>query len=107
MGFDLFDKTFPYLPLDRHSRQIRLLVLHPRLRRSRIDFNLEITSFGYAEPVPWYDPLFYRWGGLTQSKNIFTYNYPIEVRERLWHVLDVLRLLDESRLLWIDTICID
>ena len=95
-----------YFPLDQGLRQIRLLVLLPGLPGSGIEIRLEPASFS-ANNLPQYEALSYEWGSSTHRKEIFANGHPIEVRENLWNALDALRFKEDSRVLWIDAICIN
>lgn len=104
---DLLDDNFLYAPLDQDSRQIRLLVLHAGSLGSPIEFCLETASFENGKPSPRYEALSYEWGSSTTCKAIFSNDCPIQVRENLWYALDALRHATESRVLWIDALCIN
>jgi hypothetical protein len=122
-----------YQPLNHHLREIRLLSIQPGKKDSRIEIKLSTHTLPSYVPdrsekgqstAPAYDALSYEWGDPNGAKhNILLDGQPLEVRDNLFHALKMLRafpaeyqklpnqkppaLFDETRLLWIDAICIN
>ena len=97
---------YRYLPLD--AGFIRIVELHPW--KWRLDEELRITIHAYYlddTPRQPYDAISYTWGDINDQYPVF---FPdgthLMIDSNLQSALRHLRLRDESRWLWIDTICI-
>jgi hypothetical protein len=84
--------------------QIRLLHLQPRSGSETIECTIELAKFSKQ---PEYEALSYMWGPANPLHSILIDGANFEVRENLWLALQHLRLETESRVLWIDAICIN
>jgi hypothetical protein len=84
--------------------QIRLLHLQPRSGSEKIECTIELAKFSKK---PEYEALSYMWGPANPLHSILIDGANFEVRENLWLALQHLRLESESRVLWIDAICIN
>jgi hypothetical protein len=84
--------------------QIRLLHLQPRSGSEKIECTIELAKFSKQ---PEYEALSYMWGPANPLHSILIDGANFEVRENLWLALQHLRLESESRVLWIDAICIN
>ena len=111
-------KSFSYTPLDRHKREIRLLVLLKRGWRSKIlpadDFacncRLEHATFSISKGIKSYEALSYTWGRPNRHfpPRFITLNgAKFEVGENLFHALRYMTFNSKDRVLWIDAICIN
>ena len=111
-----------HTPLDRASRQIRLLALAPSVNDdAAISCTMEIVSLT-ATPRPRYEALSYCWGDMKDTRAITLrhrgsnqhLNEPsvdieqqFEVTANLHIALRRLRLKDQERRLWVDALCIN
>lgn len=107
-----------YTALDTDRQEIRLLHLLPAPQSSAIECNLETVSLqslerkrstllGSRGPRPRWEALSYTWGETGGGTSIFLNGKPFAVRRNLWLALCSLRLEDESRVIWIDAICVN
>ncbi|MCJ1256837.1 hypothetical protein MMC24_004662 [Lignoscripta atroalba] len=97
--------SYSYSPLDPTSRQIRLLVLRPALRRSAsIQCNLIQTSL---DDNPTYEALSYTWGDprITRTINLDGHNFL--VTENLDDALRDIRHRTSKRTVWVDAVCVN
>jgi len=97
------DQPFEYSPVGIHD--IRLLELLPSL-----DFDSEIhckISHSSLEKHPPYEALSYVWGGSNYTTSVQVGGRPHQVTTNLELALRYLRLYENSRLLWVDAICIN
>ena len=98
----------PYHQL--HKKEIRLLKLEAAPHGSRISCSLLQVRLDEA---PTYEALSYTWGPptdeATRNGGFFVEcdGYQIDVTANLYAALCQLRIFDQSRLLWIDAICIN
>ncbi|TVY15560.1 Heterokaryon incompatibility protein 6, OR allele [Lachnellula arida] len=91
-------------PLDPTTDGIRLLILQPGRRGTKIKCGLTAITFGEN---PTYDALSYEWGDASQLKAIQLNGSRRLVRENLWDALDSLRDEKFPKALWVDFLCID
>lgn len=103
-GEDKNEPQFQYPSLDPTTDGIRLLILRPGGRRSRIECDLKSITFG---DNPTYDALSYEWGDSTQLKPVWLNGSKVLVREHLWEALDSLRDTTIRKAVWVDFLCID
>ncbi|KAI4211009.1 MAG: hypothetical protein LQ351_006129 [Letrouitia transgressa] len=104
------DSTAPcYNPLKSDASQIRLLTLAPSFdKRSDIHCHLEHVYFGdKAANQPIYEALSYTWGNKADKRVIFVNDDPTPITRNLDIALRYIRNSSESRILWIDALCID
>lgn len=93
-----------YQPLDRKQHQFRLLRLHAGRKPKALICTL------YSEHLrrdKGYEALSYVWGDPNATKDIQVNGQSLPVTENLHNALHRLRRPKESRILWIDAICID
>ena len=98
--------TYPSLPLDKDSRQIRILRLHPG-RDDALRGTLRVASL---TDQPCYEALSYTWGRSTYEPQpciILNENCNLPLTDNLYHALTRLRRSRRSRDMWIDAICIN
>ncbi|CZR65228.1 uncharacterized protein PAC_15128 [Phialocephala subalpina] len=103
-GEDEKEPQFQYPSLDPTTDGIRLLILRPGERGSRIECDLESITFG---DNPTYDALSYEWGDSTQLKPVWLNGSKVLVREHLWGALNSLRDTRIRKAVWVDFLCID
>ncbi|RWA07059.1 hypothetical protein EKO27_g8045 [Xylaria grammica] len=88
------------------SPRIVLLVLQPALdpfkpiRCNRYQSSIE------QQPRPVYDVLSYAWGDPQETKRILLNGTPFEIQKSLESALRYLRLPNEPRVLWVDSLCV-
>jgi hypothetical protein len=92
-----------------HPDEIRLIELLPGPAQSEIHC---VVSHQRLENSPGYEALSYTWGNQSYQKTIFCSDSSATKRKlsitlNCYAALHKLRLLDRSRLLWIDAICIN
>src|SRR5258708_3736188 len=95
---------FEYNPLNPDSSEIRLLILEPGEWDSPINCRLEHE---FLDTNPRYEALSYTWGDASNLREIHLHAVSFNVTANLESALRHLRLQDESRLMWIDTLCTD
>jgi hypothetical protein len=104
-----------HLPLDRDSKQIRLLTVASGDDSSEISCTVTVVSLT-ATPPPQYEALSYCWGDMKDTRTI-TLRHPehqggqvqqqFTVTANLASALRRIRHRDRDRILWIDAICIN
>jgi hypothetical protein len=98
------EPPFQYPSLDTTTDGIRLLILRPGERGSRIECDLKSITFG-ANPT--YDALSYEWGDSTQHEPVWLNGSKVLVRKHLWQALNSLRNTNIRKAVWVDFLCID
>jgi hypothetical protein len=99
------EQKLKHRPLLLDSLSIRLLVVLPSADKySTIECHLCSDSL-YNKPK--YTALAYAWGTSHRRYGILVNGQSFYVRENLWHALHELRDVEQPRVLWIDSICID
>ena len=97
--------TDPYAscPVDRTSREIRLLKLHPNNDEGVIKCDMQTYNH---HDRPSYAPVSYTWGPEIVHTNIVINGALFPVRENLWDFLQQQRLHGNYGHFWIDALCI-
>jgi hypothetical protein len=98
-----FSNTFSYSPLIL-KEDIRLLVLCQGVGSDPLICRLVHAEFARR---PFYQALSYTWGTSPETKPLTLDGQSIQIRTNLWWALWNLRLGGKSRLLWVDSLCID
>jgi hypothetical protein len=94
-----------YEPLDSVKSQIRLLKLLPGSSSQRVECSSFTASLDEKELK--YEALSYTWGSPRSPGTILLNKVPFLATENLEAALRCLRQPDESRILWVDAICIN
>jgi hypothetical protein len=101
--------AFQYQPLASPSTEIRLVILHPSATESE-EVRCDLQTLDIAEAYD-YDALSYAWGDASITGSIVLSGHPFTVTANLSHALRSLRHQtnnpSQTRLLWIDAICIN
>ncbi|KAH6718052.1 heterokaryon incompatibility protein-domain-containing protein [Leptodontidium sp. MPI-SDFR-AT-0119] len=98
---------YPYRPLKR-TNHVRLLCLLPAARSMRIECQLVPASLEPSSDC--YEALSYAWGKSEDQHRkypIWIDNIQVWVQENLHHALLALRKINQTRILWVDAICIN
>ena len=96
-----------YEPLPSDGSSIRLLRLLPNSRkRSNIECELFPANVADTENVP-FEALSYTWGDATKTKSIKLNGTNFDATVNLEEGLRALRKPDQSRILWVDAVCIN
>src|SRR4051812_25210123 len=95
---------YVYTKLDKESRQIRLIHVLPGGWKSPISCELYVVSLDEA---PAYQILSYVWGDPKISERILLPGCGFRVTTNLYAALRRLRLSNETRIIWIDALCIN
>jgi hypothetical protein len=100
-----------YRPLDENRHEIRLLKLLPE-SPSEGAFESPIHStliYGYVDSpsLPPYEALTYFWGDQTVRRVITLDSAPVSITANLFLALQHLRRPSETRILWVDALCIN
>ncbi|KAK5688624.1 hypothetical protein LTS10_000602 [Elasticomyces elasticus] len=99
---------FTYVPLALPSQNLRLLTLLPVSNSSNGEINCELQAApSVAAVCHTYETISYVWGSRAYQVHILINDKVFEVTANVRKLLLRLRHLTESRILWIDTICID
>jgi hypothetical protein len=128
------DTTYSYTPLDKTTKEIRLLHLHPTNGTSNeppapdiirctfsladlddySDHRLDVysdphldTLFSSENPSKPFEALSYAWGDAKDRTLIDLDGHAFPVTKTLYSALAHLRLLDEERIIWADALCIN
>ena len=106
------DQEHPYLAydkLDHSSSQYRLLSLLPaKNKETNVYCTLaQVSSITDSKGPPVYEALSYTWGNPKREKTIYVNNSPFPITYNLHVALRSLRKQTESRMLWVDAICIN
>ncbi|KAK1475439.1 HET domain-containing protein [Colletotrichum abscissum] len=96
-------EPFQYEPLDLGIRSFRLLILYPGDDDIRCDIFQAVLE---PDDIIPYEALSYAWGGIDRTETITASGKWLPVTERLFTALVHLRT-NETRILWVDAICID
>jgi hypothetical protein len=97
-------EAFRYTPLDRSKSDIRLIELLPRT----ISPDPCCTLFHVSlDTKPSYAALSYTWGDPHDTQSILMGTASVAITRNLYSALAHLRYEDESRIFWIDALCID
>lgn len=103
-------REYQYSPLNEAAQEIRLLKLLPGKHSSGVRVCLETTSLT-DHFVPDFDAVSYAWGSQDNPVNIFIREEGVDstlaVTQNLAEALPYLRHRFESRMLWIDAICVN
>ncbi|KAF2673990.1 hypothetical protein BT63DRAFT_476429 [Microthyrium microscopicum] len=94
----------PQRPFQNAQHEIRILHLQPGEWSEPIVTKLETISSPYDVP---YEALSYTWGSATDTKPITVDGSEYHVTRNLEAALRHLRLTDETRKLWCDSVCIN
>ena len=92
-----------YRPLDAAEDSIRLVNLLPGIMNEQLYCTL---SYGTTTTAG-YEALSYAWGDKSVTRSITVNDMDFQVTLNLYQALQYLRLPDQSRVLWIDAICIN
>lgn len=99
--------VYRHAPLDRRD-SIRLLELLPDVFGQPLRFIIHQYPRGHVVP---YEALSYTWGDPVFSEQIYVGVDPaspsMPITQNLYNALQHLRKSDESRILWIDALCIN
>ncbi|KAI7284925.1 hypothetical protein KC345_g2036 [Hortaea werneckii] len=99
---------YPYQPLDKESLQIRLLTIFPAIDPWEIPVKCSLSHANLRkEPKPNYETISYTWGTSKERKTITLDDRPLNVPVSADRAIRRMRLRDQSRVLWIDAICIN
>jgi hypothetical protein len=94
---------FSFKPL-RHPKSIRLLHILSSDSPGPIHATLEEHQLGQC---PEFEAVSYCWGEPILSRIIYIDGFPFSITENLNSALSHLTLLDETKTLWVDTLCIN
>lgn len=97
---------YQYRPLDRNSKEIRLLTLEPGFGDSMLSCILTHEVLD-SPALPSYETISYVCGDQTTEATINLHNGEFKIPATAEAALRCMRLEDKRRILWIDAICID
>ena len=100
----IYQREDIYEPLNRDSRDIRVISLHPGDYSHPLECDLIQTSL--ANPLN-YEKLSYAWGDPNLVSQIRVNGQELRIHRSLDVALRHIRLKDSPRLLWTDAICIN
>lgn len=99
------ESYFKHEPLKDNKGMIRLIKLLPSKAPTK-RISCEILHVSLSNP-PDYEALSYTWGGQEADCVIYCKEKRLLVTRTLYLALARLRMLDDSRLIWADAVCID
>ncbi|KAE9367474.1 HET-domain-containing protein [Stipitochalara longipes BDJ] len=94
-----------YSPLDRETREFRLLHLAPS-KDFTAPIRCKISQFS-LDRCPAYEALSYVWGDPSVTQDIFIHDQPRAITKNLELALRHIRRPKKSRILWVDALCIN
>jgi hypothetical protein len=97
------DNPYASCPVDRESREFRLLQLQPNNNEDIIKCNMQTYNL---KNYPSYTALSYTWGANATCTNIEINSVKVPVRENLWDFLHQQLLRGNYGPFWIDALCI-
>ncbi|KAF4633092.1 hypothetical protein G7Y89_g5033 [Cudoniella acicularis] len=95
--------TLQHVTHSLKDHEIRLVHLQPRAISDEIKCSLVTIKLDDAQ----YEALSYEWGPVSPELPLIMNESWIDVRENLWWALHHLQLENETRVLWIDALCIN
>lgn len=95
---------YQYESLARNQRRIRLLTLLPGGKGSPIVCSISSVTLDSGSK---YEAISYRWASQGPARRIQLEGKFATVPENLWFALERFRLQEQSRILWVDQICIN
>ncbi|RMZ18085.1 hypothetical protein D0860_00089 [Hortaea werneckii] len=99
---------YPYRPLDKESLEIRLLTIYPTTDPSEVPVKCSLSHANLGkEPKPNYETISYAWGTSKERKTIVVDDFSLEVPVSAERAIRRMRLRDQSRVLWIDAVCVN
>src|SRR5690348_15138303 len=98
------EARYSYSPLQRHLREIRLLVVLQGAWSDDVFCRLENVPL---DEQPEYEAVSYVWGDFQDKRLIKLNEYSFPVTSNLESALRHLRRPSSERTLWVDAICID
>ncbi|KAI6871943.1 hypothetical protein KC338_g2355 [Hortaea werneckii] len=99
---------YPYRALDKESLEIRLLTIYPTTDPSEVPVKCSLSHANLGkEPKPNYETISYAWGTSKERKTIVVDDFSLEVPVSAERAIRRMRLRDQSRVLWIDAICVN
>ncbi|KAI7089654.1 hypothetical protein KC356_g2306 [Hortaea werneckii] len=99
---------YAYQPLDKESLQIRLLTVYPATDPSEVPVKCSLWHANLGqEPKPDHETISYTWGRSKECKTVMLDDCPLNVPVSAERAIRRMRLQDQSRVLWIDAICIN
>lgn len=105
---DSLQNVYPDAPLNPGSQEMRIFELLPGLRGSKIHGRLIRHDLQRTGVTLLFEALSYRWGLTQNAKTIqLNNNLDFKITAALESALQVLRSVEEARLIWIDAICIN
>lgn len=105
--------VFPYVPLDKNKREIRLVALKSGFGSEPLKCTVRTITINEAWRLKWrgysyeFKALSYAWGPSKPTKTMYLQGIQIQVRENLWQALHHLRSPERELCMWIDAICIN
>jgi hypothetical protein len=100
----IYQRQDIYEPLEKVSRDIRVISLHAGLYSEALECDLIHTSL--ASPLE-SEKLSYTWGDPELVSQILVNGYELHIHGNLDAALRHLRLKDSPRILWTDAVCIN
>ena len=97
---------FSYKPLDKPSREIRVLDVFPNAFDEPLRASVRTVSLS-AEPKPEYETVSYVWGDKNRRAEIVLDGFPFDVPASSKEALQNLRSETSVRTTWIDAVCIN
>ena len=103
-GYQSWDLDYRYSSLGTEEDAIRLLALFPDQKAEELKCKIVHTTLSEK---PHYEALSYTWGQVKSCAWIELENVLFPVTTNLYGALKDLRLVDQIRYLWVDSLCID
>ncbi|KAE8445717.1 hypothetical protein EG329_012896 [Mollisiaceae sp. DMI_Dod_QoI] len=100
-----FTTPYTYEPLNPSNSLIRLIALEPSPDFAS-DIYCDIFNVS-LDTKPVYEAVSYAWGDANITEMLFLQNHPFQATVNLVSALRHLRFKYETRILWVDAICID
>ena len=104
LGFPSGAPDYRYTSLEPEEDAIRLLALFPGQQAEEVKCKIVHTTLSEK---PHYEALSYTWGQVKTCAWIKLEQVPFPITTNLYGALEDLRLADQIRYLWVDSVCID
>ncbi|KAK4952810.1 hypothetical protein LTR10_009618 [Elasticomyces elasticus] len=95
-----------YQPLDQSRREFRILIVEPAALHEPLRCQFQNISL-LDKSLPLYETVSYAWGNASKRDIIFVDGHQLEVPISAKKVLQRMRRIESSRIVWIDVVCID
>ena len=95
-----------YRPLNTARQEIRLLTVYPAHENATLECSLQTVSLLPGERTE-YETMSYVWGNALDKRSLYLDGREIEIPKQAVAALQAARRPDQTRLVWMDSVCIN